>query len=247
MRGGRGKSGLALLIQPDREEASLWRRFSSSRESRLREGLFGRYRRFARLLASRHARRLRLGADHVRDLEQLAYRGLLEAIDRYDPMRGASFLAFAKARINGSIIDGLGRMDEFSAQQRFKRRQERERATSLLSEATRERSAVQELANVVAELALGLMLEAEERSRSDPLVGNMDNGFDRLAWRETRILLRCRVSELPEPEQTIIRHHYENDLLFSQIAAMLGLSKGRVSQLHKSGLEKLRKSMRPAQ
>lgn len=246
MPGRSGKSGLALLIQPDREEASLWRRFSSTRESRLREGLFERYRRFARRLASRHARRQRLDPDHVRDLEQFAYRGLLEAIDRYDPVRGASFLAFAKARITGSIIDGLAQMDEFNAQQRFKRRQERERAASLLTEPRHVTSALQELANVVTELALGLMLDAEERNQPDPLVGNMHNGFDCLAWRETRVLLRCRVSELPEPEQTIIRQHYENDLLFSQIATMLGLSKGRISQLHKSGLEKLRKSMRPA-
>lgn len=234
------------MIEPEREEASLWRRFSSTREAHLREGLFGRYRRFARHLASRYARRQHLASDHLRDLEQFAYTGLLEAIDRYDPQRGTSFLAFAKARINGSIVDGLSRIDEFSAHQGFKRRHERERAASLLGEAKGERSALQELADVVAELALGLMLEAEERRQSDSMIGNVDNGFDCLAWRETRTLLRCRVSELPEPEQTIIRQHYENDLLFSQIAIMLGLSKGRISQLHKSGLEKLRKSMRPA-
>lgn len=242
---GRGGSGLALLVQPEREEASLWRRFSSTQEGRLRESLFDRYRRFARHLANRHARRQHFDADRVLDLEQLAYRGLLEAIDRFDPARGAPFIAFAKARIVGSIQDGLAQLDELGAQQRFQRRLERERMASLVSERGKEKSALQELADIVAELALGLMLDAEERREPDGLAGIAHNGFDSLAWRETKSFLHIRVTELPEPEQTIIRQHYQNDLLFSQIATMLGLSKGRVSQLHKAALEKLRKSMRP--
>lgn len=238
-------SGLALLVEPDRAEASLWRRFRATGEGWLREKLFDRYSRFARTMARRHARRSEFAADVREDLEQFAYRGLLEAIDRFDPRRGAPFRAFASARIAGCIVDGLGRLDERSAQFRFRRRVERERLASLApGEREQARSATEQLADLVTELALGLMIDAEERAASNGLAGRPDDGFDSLAWRQTQALLRRRVDELPEPERTVIVHHYRNDILFAQIATMLGLSRGRISQLHKAALTRLRKSMK---
>jgi RNA polymerase sigma factor for flagellar operon FliA len=236
--------GLGLLVSPERVEASLWRRFDATRQGSIRESLFDRYRRFARSLARRHARRHNLAADMLDDLEQLAYRGLLEAIDRFDPRRGAPFLAFATARIAGSIVDGMGSIDERGAQLRFKRRLERDRMVSLVPQKGGAETATQQLADLVTELALSLMLDMEDRASPGELAGRPENGFDSLAWRETKVMLQQRVEQLPEPERSVIRHHYQHDLLFAQIAAMLGLTKGRVSQLHKAALAKLRKSMR---
>lgn len=238
------KAGLSLIVRPEREEAALWRRFHETHEGLLREGLFERYRRFARSLARRHARRSGLSPDMVEDLEQFGYRGLLEAIDRFDPTRGSTFLAFASSRIAGSIVDGMAQLDERGAQLRYRRRLERERLGSLTEGGRNTRSATQELSELVTELALGLMLSAQDRDAPSEVTGRSDNGFDSLAWHETRAVLGERVDQLPEPERTVIRQHYLNDLLFSQIAGMLGLSKGRISQLHRSALQKLRKSMK---
>lgn len=240
----RRKGGLALLVQPEREEAALWRRFTLTNEAILREGLFERYRRFARSLARRHARRIGSRPDIVEDLEQYGYRGLLEAIDRFDPQRGASFLTFASARIAGSILDGQAQLDERGAQMRFRRRLERERFVSLTAGERSAKSATDELSDLVTELAIGLMLAAEDRDTPSDVTGRSDSGFDSLAWRETKAVLASRVETLPEPERSIIRQHYLNDLLFSQIATMLGLSKGRISQLHKRALKKLSNSMK---
>lgn len=240
----RDQAGLALIVRPDREEAALWRRFQETQDAWLREGLFERYRRFARSLARRHARRSGMRPDVVEDLEQFGYRGLLEAIDRFDPTRGASFLSFASARIAGSIVDGLGQLDERGAQFRFRRRLERERFASLTEEQRASKSATEELSDLVTELALGFILSAEERDLPSGHAGRNDNGFDSLAWRETRAVLATRVDDLPEPHRTVIRQHYLNDLLFSQIATMLGVTKGRISQIHRAALEKLRISMR---
>ncbi len=237
-------TGIALLLQPERVEAALWRQFRSSGQGQLRQGLFERYRRFAASLARRHARRNDLASDILDDLEQSAYRGLLEAIDRFDPLRGYSFLTFAAARIAGSIVDGQAKLNEVSAQQRFRRRVERERLASLTHTDRERKSATEQLAIIVAELALGLMLDAEERRDGGTLTGTADNGFDNLAWRQTQSLLHQRVEDLPEPERTVIKQHYQNDLRFAQIATMLGLSRGRIAQLHKVALGKLRKAMR---
>lgn len=238
-------SGLDMLVDPDRVEAALWRRFAQSRDGRLREKLFNRYRYLARSLARLHARRNDVAENVLRDLEQSAYRGLLEAIDRFDPVLGVPFPAFAKPRINGRIADGLAEIDETRARIRFQRKVERERLASLIGEQEAvNRSARELLSDLATELALCLMLAAEEIDTPDDLVGQRENGFDTLAWYETRSLLAKRVEALPELERIVVRQHYHNDLLFSEIAAMLGLSKGRISQMHKAALAKLRKSMR---
>lgn len=242
----RASPGVELLVRPERAEASLWRRFRATGQGRLRESLFDRYRRFAASLARRHARRVDAERDVRDDLEQFAYRGLLEAIDRFDPLKGVPFMAFASARIAGSIVDGMGKLSEWGAQFRFRRRLERERVASLIPSqgAENDKSAVEQLAELVSELAFGLMLAAEERGAPNAISGGADNGFDSLAWRETKVVLHRRVTDLPEPERSVVRQHYQHDLPFAEIATMLGLSRGRISQLHKSALGKLRKSMK---
>ena len=49
---------------------------------------------------------------------------------------------------------------------------------------------------------------------------------------------------LPARERDILRHHYIDGVGFDQLAVLLGVSKGRVSQLHRSALDLLRKRLR---
>lgn len=107
--------GFDLLLVPPRVEASLWRRLRFENEKGCREQIFTRYRVLARAIARRqHGRRPKHGAD-LGDMEHFAYEGLLQAIDRYDPLRGIPFGAYARRRIVGSIADGSARMSESDA------------------------------------------------------------------------------------------------------------------------------------
>lgn len=49
---------------------------------------------------------------------------------------------------------------------------------------------------------------------------------------------------MPAAEKAVIQHHYSNGVDFTHIARALGLSKGRVSQLHHSALKRLREQLR---
>ena len=49
------------------------------------------------------------------------------------------------------------------------------------------------------------------------------------------------VNALPEQERFIIRHHYLLGLTFERVAEMMGLTKGRVSQIHKQALQLMRR------
>lgn len=230
--------GLNLLLVPPRVEASLWRRFRFERELRCREQLFSRYHGLARSIALRQLRARPRNGIEKGDVEQFAYEGLLHAIDRFDPLRGIPFGAYARRRIIGSISDGASRMSEIDAQYSNRRRVETERARSVGTQA--DADPLRALADLATGLAIGLMLEGTSLIEPANGADHRPNAYESLAWRELQAMLVREVSRLPEREGVVIRQHYENGVSFTQIAKLLGLSKGRVSQLHASALMKLR-------
>lgn len=235
--------GLDLVLVPPRVEAALWRRLRFEREARCRELLFSRYRALARGIARRqHGRRPEHGAD-LGDLEHFAYEGLLQAIDRYDPLRDVPFGAYARRRIVGSIADGAARMSDADAAYSQRRRQEADRARSLVGRENGAEDPVAALAALAAGLAIGLMLEGTTLVAGADGVDPRPNAYQSLAWRELEAVLARSVAELPEREAMIIRQHYDAGVSFTQIAALLGLSKGRVSQIHAAALGRLRRRL----
>ena len=233
------RAGIDLVLVPPRVEASLWRRFRFERELRCREQIFSRYRPLARSLAVRHLRvRPRNGVEQG-DMEQFAYEGLLRAIDRFDPLRGIPFGAFARRRIIGSIADGASQMTEIDAQYSYRRRAENERVRSIGIDAATA-NPVRALAELAVGLAIGLMLEGTNLIEPGNGADHRPNAYESLAWRELQAQIAREIVRLPERESVIVRQHYENGVSFTHIAQLLGLSKGRVSQLHASALAKLR-------
>ena len=65
----------------------------------LREFVIGEYMSYARFVAHR----FRLRGEIVQDLEQVAYLGLVKAVDNFDPDYGAAFLTYATPMIAGEV------------------------------------------------------------------------------------------------------------------------------------------------
>lgn len=236
----RAQSGLEVVVDPVRAEASLWRRFRFEDDLRCRETLFNRYFVLARAIAKRlfHQRmtaRLERG-----DFDQFACEGLLQSLDRFDPLLGVPFSAYARRRIVGSIASGIATMSEIDAQLTYRHRVEQERLRSLMIS---DEDPIAALSDLAVGLALGLMLEGtgmiDGANRSDP----RPNAYDSLAWREAQAILHREIVNLPEQEATVVRQHYDHGLPFAQIAQLLNLSRGRISQLHRAALERLRKRL----
>jgi RNA polymerase sigma factor for flagellar operon FliA len=55
--------------------------------------------------------------------------------------------------------------------------------------------------------------------------------------------MRDLLKRLTQQEQTVIRHHYLQEIPFDEIAAHMSLSKGRISQIHRSALQHLRDAL----
>lgn len=240
------RTGLRLLEVPPRVEASLWRRLRFEAEVRCRELIFNRYIALARSIAAVQRRtRPRHGVE-LNDMEQFAYEGLLYAIDRFDPLKGVPFAAFARRRIAGSVSDGASQMNEVDAHYSHRRRQELERARSVRAGAdTRKEDGLQALATLATGLAIGLILAETGMVQPEDGADHRPSAYDTLAWRELQSVLAREVAKLPERHAMILRQHYQNGVSFTQIATLLGVTKGRVSQLHAEALSRLRRRIGP--
>lgn len=230
----------------DAEETALWLAFRQDRSTASRERLFSTYFVFAKQVAARHFLDRRSGDIEFADLSQLASAGLLEAIDRYDPGIGVSFRRYASQRISGSILDGISKTSEIRQQVSFRNRVRSERAQSLHDVDTASMpadDAMQVLIDVAVGLALGFMLEGTSLYLPDGERDGATNAYETLVWKETMQKIMTQVSRLSEREQNVIRRHYLDGLSFEQIAELLGVTKGRVSQIHKAAVGLLKKRL----
>jgi len=229
-------------------EAALWARARQDGSSDARERLFGLYQAFARQVAGRHYRDRRTGDIEFGDLCQLAYAGLLEAIDHYDPGRGVPFKAYSARRIAGSVLNGLAKMSEVREQISFRNRARADRMRSLSARSAdglRPDEVLDALADLATGLALGFMLESAGLAAAEAEPDRGPSAYDSLAWKQLTAQLSSALAELPVREAMIIRQHYLGGVSFEHLASILRLSKGRVSQLHHAAIGRLRARLRP--
>lgn len=231
------------------EEAALWRAFKADGSSKAREKLFMLYLPLSRQIARRHFFNRRGGDIELPDLNQLASAGLLEALDGYDPDRGVPFSGYARRRIAGSVLDGIAKTSELREQLSFRNRMRTERIRSL-GEADPDGlsadEAMRALIDLTVGLALGFMLEENAFAATDETASRETSAYESLAWKELVQRLVGEVGDLPDREQAIIRQHYFNALTFDQIGGLMGITKGRVSQIHKGAIALLRKRLAAA-
>jgi RNA polymerase sigma factor FliA len=233
-------------------QAGLWRDFVETRANALREALFEHYMPYARSVAAQlYAGRHRDDVE-FNDFRQLALVGLLEAIDRFDPGCAVTFETFCTARIRGTVLDGVQKLTDGQEQISFMRRARRDRLASLRSgEASGDTcgnpvpaATFDDLAQLTAGLAISYMLEDTGLFAQDgDAPSTRPSPWQSIAWRQTVEQLRGAVRQLDERDYKIIHYHYFNGMRFEQIADILGVSKARVSQLHRAALGRLRERL----
>lgn len=233
--------GLKLVVDERRVEAALWRQHLDTPSVKSRSALFMRYMSFAQRVARDEWHRSGGHGFERGDFEQLANEGLLQAIDRFDAMREARFKAYARHRIRGCILNGLAKASEASSQFNYRKRVERERLRSLRSTAEAETPALERLTDLAVMVALGTLLETRAEIEPDHIASDTPSAFETLAWNQLCGEVDKRIAQLPQNEAFVLEQHYRHGLQFQQIAGLLGLTKGRISQLHAQGLAKLRR------
>ncbi|MGH2981582.1 MAG: SigB/SigF/SigG family RNA polymerase sigma factor [Solirubrobacterales bacterium] len=242
------------------DEDDLLVRFARTRDPAVMEEIVRRFLPFARSLALRY----RGGTEQIEDLVQVANLGLVQAIERFDPGRGAAFKAFAAPTILGEL-----------------KRHFRDRVWNLrlprglqerilkLEGAAAELSAELERPPTVRELAEALdvdqteVLEAFEAlqtrrtlSFDQPVtivgtpdeatvgeqVGSDDPHFEAVEDREA---VESSLPGLTEREVLALRLRFVDDLTQSQIAERIGCSQVHVSRILRGALQTLREHADP--
>lgn len=212
-------------------EDALWQQFRQHRATAARDALYLRYTPWASALARRvHRRFPRLMADRD-DFVQNANIGLLEAIDRYDPARGIAFQAYAMARVRGSVFNGLRAILGGQASERYQ-----ERLETLQEPAEDPFDA---LVGTIVGLGIGYMLDDVASSPA----ADMQDGLRYAEDREIATRLTLALDTLPPRHRLIVVRHYFEFTPFIDLATEWGVSKGRISQLHRAALEGLKAAL----
>jgi RNA polymerase sigma factor for flagellar operon FliA len=241
----------AALPAPGGEELALWRGLRQGTDPVAREKLLALHLPYARVVAASYYGKRFHDEIEFDDYHQYASLGLLEAMERFDPERGAQFRTFAARRMHGAILDGIERLTE-KQQQIAARRRARAEQLEASKELAAQRAGLaagtvprhpQQLLHYMAEVGVGLalawmldgtaMVDDPERAESVPFYRSTE-------IRQLRERLLQVVDALPAQERTVVRYHYLQEIPFDQVAAMLHLTKGRISQIHKQALLRLR-------
>ncbi len=239
-------------------DAMMLRRYARTRDPRLREQLVHRYLPLARYAASQY----RHGPEPFEDLVQVASLGLLKALDRYDPVRGAAFSSYALPTMSGELRRHF--RDRSWAVRPPRDLQEAalavERATEALGRELGRAPTVDEIAKRT-DTDVETVLEAREAlsarlstSLSAPVRGSDDDELDlgsRLgvdddgfATAEHRATIGTLSRSLTAREREIVRLRFEEDMTQSEIGQIVGLSQMHVSRVLRQAVDKLRTAAR---
>lgn len=182
---------------------------------------------------------------------QFGAEGLLQAIQRYDASVGAKFETYAQYRIKGAIVSGLEKSTEVNQQVVTLRRLAQERMASILAaepsgaqadQAVPPLTPFDRLIQASVGLAVAFMLEDSTMFCAGEST-SWDDGASNLAYKQLQRRLKAAMDTLTDNERTVLDRHYFQHEPFETAARTLGLTKGRVSQLHSSALKKLRKAL----
>jgi RNA polymerase sigma-B factor len=240
------------VITNERARERLLRRYARWRRPEDLEQLVLSYRPLARALARRYATGAR------EDLEQAAYEGLIKAIHRFEPERGAAFASFAVPTILGELRRHL--RDTAWPAHLPRALQERVREVRAAAEdfsAAHGRNptpgelalhigcgdeAVLEALGVSSALSV-VPLDAPVRDRDLSTVsvadqiGDDDPGFERV---ECLASIEEALPTLSRGQRTVLRLHFAEDLTQREIAGRLGVSRSEVTRDLGAALARLR-------
>jgi len=196
------------------------------------------------------------------DLVHAGIMGLFDAVAKFDPEKQVLFRLYAKHRIRGAILDSLRQLDWASRdlRKRFKLIEaatqrlcqtlgrtptEFEVAAALEMTPAQFRKLSMELFNAGLGSSQPHRVEKPDHTSFAESAESPEQRPDEVfAHRELRAALDEAIATLPERYQRVIRLYYNRDRTMKQIGAVLGVNESRVSQIHKTALEKLESALR---
>ncbi len=193
----------------------------------------------------------------VEDIAGYGVEGLINAIERFSPMKNTRFETYALIRIRGSILDRVRSQDFLPRSVRRKIKEVKQAAETLKQELGR--------TPTTAELSAYLDMEPEKvtqimsedvvvtsiydkRGTSDDSMEIIDtiedsnklNPQERLEEKNVKTDLQHALQRLPERERVLMVLYYQENMTMKEIGETLNMSESRVCQLHAQSIMKLK-------
>ena len=188
----------------------------------------------------------------VEDLIQQGMEGLVHAAQKYSPKEGVNFSQYAQLRIRGSIIDFL-RKNSNLCRTTIKKKQEFERSKLDLEKKLNRQATEQELIDFLGisddefnywkkafEANVVQSLDTAYNEYSILFASKDDNPESSLQNKELKNQIKEALGVLNQREALVAQLYYVEELNVYEIAEVLEISTGRISQIKKSIIGKLR-------
>ena len=188
----------------------------------------------------------------VEDLIQQGMEGLVHAAQKYSPKEGVNFAQYAQLRIRGSIIDFL-RKNSNLCRTTIKKKQEFEKTKLNLEKKLNRKATESELIEFLGvshdefnywkkafEASVVQSLDTAYNEYSILFASKEDDPESSLQNKELKNQIREALSVLNQREALVAQLYYVEELNVYEIAEVLEISTGRISQIKKSIIGKLR-------
>ena len=220
-------------------------------------------RRLALQLASRLPANVELD-----DLMQAGMMGLLDAVRRYEVQDDAKFETYATTRVRGAMLDELRSQDWLSRGARSKAR-DIEAAVRQVQQRELRAATEQEIAD---EMGVSLdeyfsmlddaggvqlvhyedfssddgnsILERVSAAEDDDIAQHHENPLNLLMSQNLHQAVVQAIEALPEREKLLLSLQFEHDLNQKEIAAVMGVTEGRISQLRSQAVARIRAKLK---
>lgn len=230
------------------EDRRAWCDFSPAEQERIVRHHAPRIRYMALRLKARLPKSVELG-----ELISAGTLGLMEALGKFRPQFGVRFDLYAENRIRGAMLDELRRLDWFPRSLRQRVRQ----IDAALRQVEQEhgRQATEEEIQQITGLALSdvrqglevlqqqlwVSLDSIQDSVSTEHGAAEGEPYRNAVRQEIRARIIPLLDTLTPREKLVLSLYYHDELNMRETAQVMGITEGRVSQLHSQALERLRR------
>lgn len=235
----------------------LWRLYKFEKDSLARDELVSKCLPLVKSLAQRFSVYASPCCD-ADDLVSSGLIGLLDALEKYDPIEQTSFRTYAKCRVRGAMLDEIRNLKwaPRSIQEKIRTLKnvhnhleqilsrtpmEEELADAMRMNINQFRKMMLQIGPSAIFLCSTRTIEDEEDTYLESHFEDTEalNPSEQVINDETKSILADAIRSLPEKESIVISLYYYEEMTMREIGQVLSLTESRVCQIHSKALLRL--------
>lgn len=240
-----------------RNPDDLWLAFAETRDPEIRDVLITTNVPLAKFVATKMFNLLPDGTDK-QDVVSMATLGLIDAVDKFDPMQGIRFSTYAVIRIRGAVLDGMQRAEWAPKSVATNVRKFRRAIVDLASELGHQPSdeelavylelSLQEIralrldGAVVKVRSIEQMMHVDEDGEDSDSMGMPSVDAEQEVQGEIAEIGRrigITLSDLSVVEQELLLLHHRDRMSLKEAALQLGISSAKAFATHAAVMDRV--------